>query len=587
MRTLSAVALFLALAGLGTAQTYTFDIIGTYTGIVSNPNNDATTPFAGGAGSSFELRFSTDNNFTPQLGGPTFTALKNITYTNNGVAKNPSQGSMILCTLACNGIETGGLDVSMSSVYSGGDFLEFQLSGSQLFSGTVVTPTVLTGIFQLSPGGGGTIGARYLGPSDSLCCANEGVLNVTVIITIQSSNGPVISSLTPSSAIAGGPGFPLTVTGAGFQVGAVVLWNGTLLSTSFTDVNHVIATVPFNLITFPGVVSITVANPGPLISNAVPFAINTFLTGSLTFLTPSLLPSGRIGVFYSQSLQATGGSPPYSFSLLSGTLPAGLSLSGSGVISGTPIVNTTSTFTVGVADSIFASAVQAFSLTISPQTFDFTSALRVAQIAEGLNWKTLFIITNLDTAPTNYVFRFWDDNGNSLALPILNSSPGTLTGTLAVGGTTFAETPGNSASLLQGWAEVASTGRLGVTTIFRSVIPGRPVSEGTVTGVSSGSRVILPFDNTQDFSTGVAVANTNPSQSLNISLVFQLDNGSQISGSLFLTAHAHTAFSLPVMFPAVAGARGSILFIASSPDITVVGLRFNPAGSFTSLSSFQ
>jgi len=37
----------------------------------------------------------------------------------------------------------------------------------------------------------------------------------------------------------------------------------------------------------------------------------------------------------------------------------------------------------------------------------------------------------------------------------------------------------------------------------------------------------------------------------------------------------------------VAGVRGSILFSASSPDITVVGLRFNPAGSFTSLSSFQ
>jgi hypothetical protein len=161
-----------------------------------------------------------------------------------------------------------------------------------------------------------------------------------------------------------------------------------------------------------------------------------------------------------------------------------------------------------------------------------------------------------------------------------------LTGTLAVGGTTFAETPGTSPSLLQGWAEVASTGRLGVTTIFRSVTPGK-ISEGTVTGVSSGSRVILPFDNTQGLGTSIAVANTNPTQSLSISLVFQLDTGAQISGSLFLTAHAHTAFSLATMFPAVAGARGSILFSASSPDITVVGLRFNPAGSFTSLSSFQ
>jgi large repetitive protein len=581
MRMLSAAALLLALAGFGTAQNYSFDIIGTYTGL-SNPNGNATTPFTG---STFELKFTTDNTFTPTLNGPDFTALKNITYTNSGVTQTVGQGGLVLCTLACDGVESGGLDVKLSSVY-GGDFLEFQLSGAQLFSGTVASPTVLTGIFPVSAGGAGSVGARYQ-DSTHLCCASEAVANVLVIITVQSPNGPVISSLTPSSALAGGLSFPLTVTGAGFQVGAVVLWNGgTVLSTAFTDVNHVIATVPFNLITSPSIASVTVANPGPVISNAVPFAVNTFITGSLAILTPSQLPSGRIGAFYSLPLTATGGTPPYSFSVIAGTLPAGLSLSGSGVISGTPTVNTTSTFTIGVADNIFASAVQSFSLTISPQTFDFTSALRVAQIAEGLNWKTLFIITNLDQVPTSYNFRFWDDNGNALPLPIVNSSPGSLTGTLAVGGTTFAETPGNSASLLQGWAEVASTGRLGVTTIFRSVTPGK-ISEGTVTGVSSGSRVILPFDNTQGLGTSIAVANTNPSQSLSISLVFQLDTGAQISGSLFLTAHAHTAFSLATMFPVVAGVRGSILFSASSPDITVVGLRFNPAGSFTSLSSFQ
>ena len=41
MRKLTLAALFLATAVLGTAQTYTFDIIGTYSGVVSNPNNAA------------------------------------------------------------------------------------------------------------------------------------------------------------------------------------------------------------------------------------------------------------------------------------------------------------------------------------------------------------------------------------------------------------------------------------------------------------------------------------------------------------------------------------------------------------------
>jgi hypothetical protein len=582
MRMLSSTVLFLAMAGFGTAQIYTFDVLGTYTGL-SNPNGDATTPFTG---NTFELKFTTDNTFTTTLNGPNFTALTNIMYTNNGVTKTAGQGSMVLCTLTCNSVEAGGLDVTMNSVDAAGDVLEFQLSGVQLFSGTVVTPTVLTGIFPLSGGGVGGVGARYQDPIKP-CCATETVSGVLVVITVQSPNAPVINSLTPPAATAGGAGFPLTVNGSGFQSGALVYWENSPLSTTFTDAKHLIATVPANLIASPGTASVTVANPGPLFSNALTFTITSTTPGSLTIVTPSPLPPGRVGVFYSQAVTAAGGKPPYTFSVISGSLPAQLSLSGTGVISGTPIANTTTTFTVAVEDSAFASATQVFSLTIAPIVFDFTSALRVAQIVEGSNWKMLFVVANLDQAPVTYIFRFWNDSGNPLSLPIVNGSPGTLTGTLAVGGTAFAETPGNSASLLQGWAEIASTGRIGVTSIFRRVIAGQPDSEGTVTGVSSGSRIVLPFDNTQGFVTGVAVANTNPSQSLTIALVFQLDNGSQIGGSLFLPAHAHMAFVLPTKFTSVAGARGSILFTASSPDITVMGLRFNPNGSFASLESFQ
>jgi hypothetical protein len=42
---------------------------------------------------------------------------------------------------------------------------------------------------------------------------------------------------------------------------------------------------------------------------------------------------------------------------------------------------------------------------------------------------------------------------------------------------------------------------------------------------------------------------------------------------------------MPTAYPATAGARGSIRFL-SSPDIAVVGLRFSPNNSFTSLGSF-
>ena len=302
--------------------------------------------------------------------------------------------------------------------------------------------------------------------------------------------------------------------------------------------------------------------------------------------TPATQLLGTATVLYSQTLAASGGTPPYTWSLVSGALPAGLSLSSSGVITGTPTGAGTSNFTVKVTDSTSASATQAFTLTVA-QSPNFTTALRIAQVADGASWKTLFAITNLDSSPVTYVSRFWDDNGNPLQLPILNGNAGTLSGSLAPGATVFAETPGTSPTLFQGWAEVASSGRIGVLTIFRLSVPGRPDSEGSVTGTLSGNRILLPFDNTQGYVTSVGVANTNPTQGITVSLLFQLEDGTQVPGSLSLPAHTHQAFVLPTMFPALKDARGSIQFSAPSADITVLGLRTNPTNSFTSIGTFQ
>jgi len=77
-------------------------------------------------------------------------------------------------------------------------------------------------------------------------------------------------------------------------------------------------------------------------------------------------PSGQIQVSYSASLQATGGTTPYTWSVLSGQLPAGLSLSSStGTISGTPTVAGSSSFTIQVKDSTGLTTSAVFSLNIT------------------------------------------------------------------------------------------------------------------------------------------------------------------------------------------------------------------------------
>lgn len=63
------------------------------------------------------------------------------------------------------------------------------------------------------------------------------------------------------------------------------------------------------------------------------------------------VPDGFVSVVYSEAYIATGGTAPYSFAVVSGSLPTGLTLSSSGALSGTPTTPGTYAFTVRVTDA--------------------------------------------------------------------------------------------------------------------------------------------------------------------------------------------------------------------------------------------
>jgi serine protease len=93
-------------------------------------------------------------------------------------------------------------------------------------------------------------------------------------------------------------------------------------------------------------------------------------------VTTTSLDGGQVGVAYSQALEATGGTPPYAWSLDSGSLPAGLSLdSGSGAITGTPTSSGTASFTAKVTDSLAQSDTQGLSIAVSPAPAIDTTSL--------------------------------------------------------------------------------------------------------------------------------------------------------------------------------------------------------------------
>ena len=89
-------------------------------------------------------------------------------------------------------------------------------------------------------------------------------------------------------------------------------------------------------------------------------------TAAHVAISTTSLPNGKVGVAYNQTMAASGGTTPYTWSITAGSLPAGLSLgAGTGVITGTPSHKGTYNFTVQVTDSVGGTATQALSITIS------------------------------------------------------------------------------------------------------------------------------------------------------------------------------------------------------------------------------
>ncbi len=84
---------------------------------------------------------------------------------------------------------------------------------------------------------------------------------------------PGLTSVSPSSAQAGGGNFYLTATGSNFVPGAVLLWNGSERTTTYLDAMHLKVAIPAADIAKPGTATLTVVNPGSAPSGGISFQI--------------------------------------------------------------------------------------------------------------------------------------------------------------------------------------------------------------------------------------------------------------------------------------------------------------------------
>jgi hypothetical protein len=117
-------------------------------------------------------------------------------------------------------------------------------------------------------------------------------------------------------------------------------------------------------------------------------------------ITTTSLPDALVGVPYSATLTATGGTPPYTWSITSGSLPPGLSLDPTtGVISGTPTTAGVFTFTAMVTDSDTPAETATASLSFTlPRCGDVAMNVIVGNPRAAAGHKTVVAkVTNVGT----------------------------------------------------------------------------------------------------------------------------------------------------------------------------------------------
>jgi hypothetical protein len=301
------------------------------------------------------------------------------------------------------------------------------------------------------------------------------------------------------------------------------------------------------------------STPGGALTAQLAFTLG--IDTPLSIGTASALPSATVGTQYSATLQVSGGKPSYAWSIVSGTLPAGLSLNpSSGLIAGTPSASGTSTFMAAVADSGSQSVQKQFSIAVSPNQsspLQITTGNLTATVGVAFS-QTL--TASGGTAPYSFALTS-------------GTLPAGLTFTAATA--TISGTPTAAGASNLSFTVTDSSGQTASKAITFTVSSATPPS-ATVT-VGTGSSSVAPA---QQLPVNISLSGTYPADiTVTMAVTFQSSVGGSDQTVQFITSSGGTTnLTLTITAGSLAPATAPVLATGTTAGTITITTQLSSPG---------
>ncbi len=289
-------------------------------------------------------------------------------------------------------------------------------------------------------------------------------------------------------------------------------------------------------------------------------------------IAPTTLPDGTVAAAYSQSVSASGGIAPYTYAITAGALPTGLTLGGTGGITGTPTAGGTFNFTVTATSNSTGTGAphtgsRAYALVIAPPTITLPAST-LANGTQGVAYSAMLNPASGGTGAYSYAVT-------AGALPpgiVLNASSGALSGTPTSAGTfNFAVTATDSST---GTGPYSSAPRGYTLQIINTPPVANPLS-ASVAYNSSANPITLNISGGVPSSVAVGTAPLHGSANASgTSITYQPTAGYAGPDSFTYTATNTAGTSAPATVSVTVG-NPAITVTASGPMSAQVGASYS------------